>query len=93
MLHIWFSGVEGAHPAHHGLFFVPYIKEITLFDFGDGVAGNAEYFNSNHLNTGTLGIRVRPWKLLTASVEGEIGRSENPLTSAPALSGDLPTRT
>jgi hypothetical protein len=56
----------------------------TIEDFAipsaGGVAGNAEYFNSNHLNTGTLGIRVRPWKPLTASVEGEIGRAENPLT-------------
>jgi hypothetical protein len=43
-------------------------------------SSSATYENSNHLQTGTLGIRVRPWKPLTASVEGGIGRADNPLT-------------
>ena len=43
-------------------------------------APDAEYENSNHLNTGTIGIRARLWKRLTASVEGSIGRANNPLT-------------
>ena len=41
---------------------------------------NLLYETTNHLHSGTVGVRVRPWKPLTASVEGEIGRADNPLT-------------
>uniref|UniRef100_Q01RS4 Uncharacterized protein n=1 Tax=Solibacter usitatus (strain Ellin6076) TaxID=234267 RepID=Q01RS4_SOLUE len=41
---------------------------------------NDVYDNSNHLNTGTIGVRARIWKPLTASVEAGIGRANNPLT-------------
>jgi hypothetical protein len=49
-----------------------------------GSASSAEYVNSNHLNAGTLGIRLRPWKHLTANLEGTIGRANNPLTPVSA---------
>lgn len=39
-----------------------------------------EFRNFNSLHTGTLGVRVRPLKGLTASVEGNIGRANNPFT-------------
>ena len=41
---------------------------------------NDEYENTNHLHSGTVGVRLRPVKNLTASLEGEVGRADNPLT-------------
>jgi hypothetical protein len=38
------------------------------------------YENTNHLNSGTVGIRLRPLKNLSANLEGEVGRADNPLT-------------
>jgi len=38
------------------------------------------YEVNNHLNTGRLGIRLRPVKPFTLSVDGEIGRASTPLT-------------
>jgi hypothetical protein len=38
------------------------------------------YENTNHLNSGTVGVRLRPAKNLTANLEGEVGRADNPLT-------------
>src|SRR5207248_36368 len=43
-------------------------------------ATNDVYEKVNLLHSGTLGVRVRPWKPLTASVEGEIGRADNAFT-------------
>ena len=40
----------------------------------------AEYENSNSLHSGTAGVRIRPVKNLTANIEAEIGRANNPLT-------------
>ncbi len=55
------------------------IEGFQLAAFPDNSPA-AEYENSNHLNTGTIGIRARLWKRLTASIEGSIGRANNPLT-------------
>jgi len=47
------------------------------------VAGSASrdtYLNSNTLKSGTFGVRLRPVKPLTANLEGEVGRADNPLT-------------
>ncbi|HXK07128.1 MAG TPA: hypothetical protein VMS37_32330 [Verrucomicrobiae bacterium] len=38
------------------------------------------YENTNHLHSGVVGVRLRPVKELTASLEGEIGRADNPFT-------------
>ena len=38
------------------------------------------YENTNHLNSGAVGIRLRPMKNLSANLEGEVGRADNPLT-------------
>jgi hypothetical protein len=38
------------------------------------------YENTNHLNSGTVGIRLRPMKNLSANLEGEVGRADNALT-------------
>jgi hypothetical protein len=41
---------------------------------------NDIYSVSNHMNTGRVGFRVRPWKPFTLNLDGEIGRSNFPLT-------------
>jgi hypothetical protein len=43
-------------------------------------SSEAEYENSNSLHSGTAGIRIRPMKNLTANMEAEVGRANNPLT-------------
>jgi hypothetical protein len=35
---------------------------------------------SNHLNSGVLGVRVRPWRPFSINLDGEIGRANFPLT-------------
>jgi hypothetical protein len=48
-----------------------------------GVPNSTEtdlYSVSNHLNTGRLGVRIRPWKPFTINLDGEIGRADHPLT-------------
>jgi hypothetical protein len=60
-------------------------REVKTIE-GFGVAptppsdSRSEFRNFNSLHTGTLGVRVRPLKGLTASVEGNIGRADNPFT-------------
>jgi len=41
---------------------------------------NNVYSVSNHMNTGRVGIRVRPWKPFSVNLDGEIGRANFPLT-------------
>ncbi len=41
---------------------------------------NYPYAQSNHLNAGTLGLRLRPLKPLTVNFDGEVGRANRPLT-------------
>ncbi|HLK46499.1 MAG TPA: hypothetical protein VKT49_00110 [Bryobacteraceae bacterium] len=41
---------------------------------------SAEYLRNNHMNTGTLGVRVQPVRPLTINLEGEIGRDNKPFT-------------
>lgn len=41
---------------------------------------NFDYLRNNHMNTGTLGVRLRPVKPLTINLEGEIGRDNLPFT-------------
>jgi hypothetical protein len=43
-------------------------------------AANSVYENTNHLHSGTAGVRFRLMKALTANLEGEVGRADNPLT-------------
>ncbi|HXB68147.1 MAG TPA: hypothetical protein VNY05_07880 [Candidatus Acidoferrales bacterium] len=55
----------------------------TLEDFSIpsfSVSGTSLYQTANHLNTGRLGIRIKPVKPLTITVNGEVGRANNPLT-------------
>jgi hypothetical protein len=45
-----------------------------------GSAFSDSYTVSNHLNSGVLGIRIRPIKPLTINLDGEVGRANFPLT-------------
>ena len=38
------------------------------------------YETANHLHTGRVGVRIRPVKPFTITVNGELGRADNPLT-------------
>lgn len=52
---------------------------FSLPAFADSTQ-NDVYENTNHLHSGTVGVRLRPVKNLTANLEGEVGRADNPLT-------------
>jgi hypothetical protein len=54
------------------------IEGFSIPGFAD--SPNNVYENTNHLHSGTVGVRVRPVKNLTANLEGEVGRADNPLT-------------
>jgi hypothetical protein len=45
-----------------------------------GSASNDAYRTDNVLNSGVVGVHLRPIKPLTATLEGEIGRADHPLT-------------
>jgi hypothetical protein len=55
------------------------IEGFSLPAFADSTENNV-YENTNHLQSGTVGVRLRPVKNLTANLEGEVGRADNPLT-------------
>jgi hypothetical protein len=55
------------------------IEGFSLPAFAGSASSNT-YETANHLHSGTVGIRFRPVKGLTASMEAEIGRADNPLT-------------
>lgn len=38
------------------------------------------YDVSNHMNSGTVGVRIKPLKPLTINLDGEVGRASHPLT-------------
>ena len=44
-----------------------------------GTAFSDSYVSENHLNAARLGIRLRPLKPLTVTLEGELGRNNKPL--------------
>jgi hypothetical protein len=56
------------------------VRTVEGFSALGVTAPNAEYENTNSLHSETMGVRVRPMKSLTASVEAEVGRANNPLT-------------
>jgi hypothetical protein len=73
------------------------VQGFSLPAFGE-TAPNDVYENTNRLHSGTVGVQVRPAKNLTANVEGEVGRADNPLTPVSdrnyhALNGRVSYRT
>ncbi len=55
------------------------IEGFALPAFADSATSSA-YETTNHLHAATVGLRFKPVKGLTASLEAEIGRADNPLT-------------
>ena len=55
------------------------VQGFSLPAFADSTV-NDVYENTNHLHSCTVGVRLRPVKNLTANLEGEVGRADNPLT-------------
>ncbi len=55
------------------------IEGFTIPAFANSTE-NDLYEVSNHLNTGRLGVRLRPVKPFTINLDGEVGRANNPLT-------------
>jgi len=58
------------------------VRTIEGFDipaFANSLSSDV-YEVSNHLNSGTLGIRLHPLKPLTFNLDGEVGRTNFPLT-------------
>jgi hypothetical protein len=55
------------------------VEGFTLPAFANSTE-NDRYEVSNHLNSGTLGLRLRPVKPFSINLSGEIGRANNPLT-------------
>jgi hypothetical protein len=55
------------------------IRSIEQSKVQDSVF-NAPFQQSNQLNSGTFGVRLKPLKPLTIVVNGEIGRADRPLT-------------
>ena len=45
-----------------------------------GPFSGAMYEQANHLQTGLLGVRVKPMKAMTINLESEIGRADHPFT-------------
>ena len=45
-----------------------------------GVTSGVPYIQTNTLNAGSAGVRLRPIKGLTISLRGELGRADNPFT-------------
>lgn len=56
------------------------IEGLTLPAFANSTS-NDFYEVSNQLQSGLAGVRLRPLKALTINFEGEIGRTNNPLTT------------
>ena len=73
------------------------IEALSLPGFADS-ASSVTYETTNHLQAGTVGLRFKPVKGLTASMEAELGRADNPLTPISdknyhALNGRIEYRT
>ena len=59
------------------------VRTIEGFDlpaFANSASSQA-YEVSNQMQSGYVGLRVNPWKPFTINLEGELGRTNNPLTS------------
>jgi hypothetical protein len=70
----------GFYAGYHYTFrWVNTIEGFSLPAFANS-AENSSYENTNSLSSGTVGVRLRPVKNLTANLEGEVGRADNPLT-------------
>ncbi len=72
----WLSFYAGYHYSDR---LIRTVEGFNIPAFANSAASDL-YEVSNHLNSGTAGIRVRPLKPLTVNLEGEVGRANYPLT-------------
>jgi len=56
------------------------VEGFTLPAFANSTE-NDVYQVGNQLQSGLAGVRLRPWKAFTVNFDGEIGRTNNPLTT------------
>src|SRR5260221_218244 len=54
------------------------IRDTEVFSL-TGSTDTQKYEQENNLHSGLAGIRLRPLKPLTISVDGEVGRADNPM--------------
>jgi hypothetical protein len=57
------------------------LEEAFVFPQIAGTAASNLYTSDSHLNSGRLGIRIRPVKALTVNVDGEVGHASRVLAS------------
>ena len=72
----WISVYTGYNYTHR---VVRTIEGFSLPAF-PGSASSNTYINNNYLDSGLVGVHLRPVKNLSVNLEGEIGRANNPLT-------------
>ena len=73
----WISFFGGYHYADRQ---VRTVEGLNLLAFQNASTTDS-YQVSNQMQSGDAGVRLRPWKPFTISLEGELGRTNNPLTS------------
>jgi hypothetical protein len=73
----WIGFYGGYHYADRQ---VNTIEGFSLLAF-QNASGSDYYQVSNQMQSGDVGVRIRPWKPLTINLEGELGRTNNPLTT------------
>jgi hypothetical protein len=56
------------------------IEGLDLLAFQNASSNNF-YEVSNQMQSGDVGVRIHPWKPFTINLEGELGRTNNPLTT------------
>ena len=72
----WIGFYSGYHYSDR---LVRTIEGTDIPAFGNSLESDL-YQVSNHLNSVTAGVRLRPWKPLTFNLGGEVGRANFPLT-------------
>jgi hypothetical protein len=72
----WIGFYAGYHYADRQ---VRTIEGLDLLAFN--TSGSNYYEVSNQMQSGDFGVRIHPWQPFTINLEGELGRTNNPLTA------------
>jgi hypothetical protein len=73
----WLGFYGGWHYADRQ---VSTIEGLSLFTVQNSFSANS-YQVTNQMQSGVAGLRLHPWKPFTVNLEGELGRTNNPLTT------------
>ena len=73
----WIGFYAGYHYADRQLRTIEGLSEPA---FQNSFSAN-DYEVGNQMQSGDVGVRLRPWKPFTINLEGELGRTNNPLTT------------